>query len=104
MLNWLKQRLGISPRAQDRALIYYVKCHKCGAVTRLRIDRYNELSRDDDDTLFVRKVVVDGKCFARVEVLLRFDASYRELSREISGGEFVTHEAWEAQQRAAQAS
>lgn len=104
MLRWLKRLFSARPREHDDALIYYVKGHKCGAITRLRIDRYNELSRDDDDTLFVRKVVVDSTCFGRVEVFLRFDSSYREISREIEGGEFVTREAWEAQQRAAQPS
>ncbi|MDW8395520.1 MAG: hypothetical protein RMM31_04670 [Anaerolineae bacterium] len=104
MLDWLKRLFRSSPCEQDDALIYYVKGYKCGAITRLRIDRYNELSRDDDDTLFVRKTVVDSKCFGRVEVFLRFDSSYREISREIEGGEFVTREAWEAQQRAAHAA
>jgi len=32
-----------------------------------------------------------------VEIVLRFDAAYREISRHISGGEFTTHEEWQAQ-------
>jgi hypothetical protein len=84
------------------ALIYYVKGHKCGAVTRLRVDKRNDLSRDDADNFFVRKVVVDSKCYGQVEIELRFDASYKETSREIKGGTFTTRDAWqewEAQQR-----
>lgn len=104
-MEWLKRLFGRKPRSPDddpEALIYYVRGHKCGAITRVRIDKRNELSRDDDDTLFVRKVVVDNRCYGRVEIVLRFDAAYRELSREISGGEFVTREAWLAQQQSSQ--
>jgi hypothetical protein len=97
IVNWLK-RLFISNRGVgDDALIYYVKGHKCGAITRVRINPSSELSRDDDDTFFVRKVVVDSQCYGRVEIVLRFDAAYREISRHISGGEFTTHEEWQAQ-------
>jgi len=77
IVNWLK-RLFISNRGVgDDALIYYVKGHKCGAITRVRINPSSELSCDDDDTFFVRKVVVDSQCYGRVEIVLRFDAAYR---------------------------
>lgn len=82
---------------EANALIYYVKGNKCGAVTRVRIDKRNDLSRDDDDMLFVRKVIVDGKCYGQVEVELRYDDSFQELSRTITGGVFVGREEWEAQ-------
>ncbi len=104
-MQWLKRILGGKPRSPDDdpdALIYYVRGHKCGAITRVRIHKHNELSLDDDGTLFVRKVVVDNRCYGRVEIVLRFDGAYHELSREITGGEFVTREAWLAQQASAQ--
>jgi hypothetical protein len=100
-MNLLKRLFGGTSKqeaAQDSdALIYYVKGHKCGAITRVRIDRRNDLSRDDDDNFFVRKVVVDSKCYGQVELELRFDPHYNEISREIKGGVFVTREEWEAQ-------
>ncbi len=104
-MNLLKRLFGGAAgpdsRTQDSdALIYYVKCYKCGAVTRVRIDRRNDLSRDDDDNFFVRKVVVDSKCYGQVELELRFDPQYNEIGREIRGGVFVTREAWEAQEAA----
>jgi hypothetical protein len=98
ILDWLKRLFVGSHSARDNALIYYVKGHKCGAITRVRIDPNSELSRDDDDTFFVRKVVVDSQCYGKVEIVLRFDASYKEISRYISGGEFTTYEEWQAQQ------
>lgn len=101
-MNLLKRLFGgaVKPSASTEdgdALIYYVKGHKCGAITRVRIDRRNDLSRDDDDNFFVRKVIVDGKCYGQVEIELRFDPQYNEIGRQISGGVFVSREEWEAQ-------
>jgi hypothetical protein len=103
-MNLLKRLFGIGQtgsagdRADANALFCYVRGHKCGAVTRVRIDKRNDLSRDDDDNLFVRKVIVDSKCFGQVEIELRFDNAYREIGREIRGGEFVARDVWQAAQ------
>jgi hypothetical protein len=101
-MNLFKKLFGGAPKTgaageEDNALIYYVKGKKCGAVTRVRIDKRNDLSRDDEDLLFVRKVVVDSKCYGQVEIEMRFDESFNEVSRAIIGGEFVGREEWEAQ-------
>lgn len=101
-MNILKKLFGGAPKdsaggEEDNALIYYVKGNKCGAITRVRIDKRNDMSRDDDDMLFVRKVIVDSKCYGQVEIEMRFDASFHEVSRLISGGAFVEREEWEAQ-------
>jgi hypothetical protein len=84
----------------SHALLYYVKGYKCGAITRVRIDTRNELSRNEDDQFFVRKVIVDSRCYGQVEIQLLFDARYREVERHISGGEFVDQDAWDNAQRA----
>ncbi|MBX7213090.1 MAG: hypothetical protein K1X39_03660 [Thermoflexales bacterium] len=80
------------------ALIYFVRGKRCGAVTRVRINRMNDLSRDEDGVSFiVRKGVIDDVCFGRVDLTLRFDSRHNEIGREIEGGEFVTkvdYEAW----------
>jgi len=99
MLDLLKRLFAGGRSAHDDALIYYVKGYKCNAITRVRIDPRSELSRDDDDTFFVRKVVVDNQCYGKVEIELRFDGSYQEISRRITGGEFTSQEEWQAQQR-----
>ncbi len=101
-MNLFKKLFGGAPKdgvagEEENALIYYVKGNKCGAITRVRIDKRNDLSRDDDDMLYVRKVIVDSKCYGQVEIELRFDESYREASRSVKGGEFVGREEWEAQ-------
>ncbi len=96
-MNWLKRLFGAGQTAGSgdaHALIYFVKGAKCGAVTRVRIDRRNDLSRDDDGGYFVRKVVVDNVCYGSVELELRFDSQFREIERRISGGAFVDEAEW----------
>jgi hypothetical protein len=95
------------PSGATNTLTYYVRGARCGAITRVRVNRANDLSRDDDGISFiVRKGVVDDVCFGRVEFTIRFDSSYRETSREIEGGVFVSeadYRAWtEAQARPAE--
>ncbi len=88
------------PAGEANSLYYYVRGSKCGAITRVRINRANDLSRDDDGVSFiVRKGIVDEVCFGRVEITIRFDSSYKETSREVEGGDFVTaaeHQTWTA--------
>lgn len=95
----LLQRLFGRPMAtggDSSGMYYYVKGHKCGAITRVRIDKRSELSRDDDDTFIVRKGVVDSVCYGVVELELKFDQNYREISRTITGGAFVTKDEYDA--------
>ena len=99
-MDLLKRLFGGKPADSEDsgARFVYVKGKKCGAITRLRIDMRNDLSRDDDDNFFVRKVAIDNKCYGQVEIEFRFDANHKELSRNITGGEFVTQEEWAREQ------
>ena len=89
---------GKSGGDESNATIYYIKGKKCGAITRLRIDMRNDLSLNDDENYYVRKVVVDNQCYGQVEVELWFDSNRREINRQITGGELVSKEEWERQQ------
>jgi hypothetical protein len=96
-MNWLERLFGSGQKAGSgdaHALIYFVKGERCGAVTRVRIDKRNDLSRDDDGGYFVRKVVIDNVCYGSVEIVLHFDAQLRETTRRISGGVFVDEGEW----------
>lgn len=97
-MNLLQRLFGksTSTGGDDPGMYYYVKGHKCGAITRVRIDKRNELSRDDDDNFIVRKGVVDSVCYGVVELEIRFDQSYREIGRTITGGAFVTKDEYDA--------
>jgi len=57
---------------------------------RVRIDLHNDLSADDEGGYFVRKEMMDSQCFQLMTAELRFDANKRVVSRQISGGQFIT--------------
>ncbi len=79
---------------------YFVKVHKCGAIARVRIDRNNDLSLDDDaETYVVRKQVVDNVCYGMAELEVHFDSSRNETNRHVENGEFVTREEWDSQEK-----
>ncbi len=82
--------------ADRDALWIAVKCRRCGEVTRARVNLFNDLSIDYDEsselpTYVCRKVLMSegGRCFQRMEVELTFDANRKLVNREVSGGEFV---------------
>ncbi len=102
-MGFLKRLFGGSSQGRGaddaNALVYYVKGRKCGAITRVRVDRYNDLSLDDDgESYVVRKGIVDNVCYGTVEIEIHFDPQRNETSRHAEGGEFVAREEWEAQQ------
>lgn len=100
-MEFLKKLFGGGKATSDdaSAMFLYLKGKKCGAITRLRIDMRNDLSLNDDDQYYVRKVAVDNKCYGQVEVELWFDANKREVNRQITGGTLVSEEEWQASQQ-----
>jgi hypothetical protein len=60
----------------------------------------NATYADDGPAYTLRKEVMDAKCFARMELTAEFDAHRRELSRQISGGEWAEPEKDAASQHA----
>ncbi|WP_026370435.1 hypothetical protein [Kallotenue papyrolyticum] len=90
------QRLfGGAPPTDARALHLYVRCRRCGAPVHVRIDLHNDLSGDDEEGYFVRKEIMDDRCFRLMQAELRFDARRRELERSIEGGEFISADEYE---------
>jgi hypothetical protein len=101
-MNLLKRLFGSGQtgnQSDTHGLLYYVKGSQCGAITRVRIDKRNDLSRNEEDVFYVRKVIVDSECYGKVEIELTFDDAYRERSRVINGGSFVTSDEWQAYQQ-----
>ncbi|MCX6017585.1 MAG: hypothetical protein NTZ50_03635 [Chloroflexi bacterium] len=96
--QWLQMIFGRRSDGDSNGISVYVRCAKCGEVVRVRINKGSDISRNDDDVLFVRKMAMDGKCHSRIEMELFFDDAYRITKRSIQGGEFVAHEQWMAQQ------
>jgi hypothetical protein len=81
----------------DPGWYYYVKCVRCGEVVKFRINPMNDLSRHDDNTLFVRKGIVGRKCYSTIEVQMTFSSTRKLINTEISGGEMVSKAEFEAQ-------
>ncbi len=85
-------------KIQDRDGIYlYIKCSRCGAPVRVRVDRRHDLQRDyDTNELILRKEIMDGTCFSLMQATVRFSPDYRIVDRDIEGGEFISWEEYEA--------
>jgi hypothetical protein len=80
----------------------YVRCSRCGEKIPVRVDLRHELTPrygEGEGAYFVRKGVIgsgDTRCFQTIEVRLTLDAQRRLMSREISGGTFITREDFES--------
>jgi hypothetical protein len=94
---------GAGSSGDGDALYYYVRCSRCDETIKARVDLRNDLSgdfagNDMPSGYFYRKVLIGrGRCFQPIEVTMSFDARRNLLSREVSGGEFVTEEDYYAQ-------
>jgi hypothetical protein len=66
----------------DVGLYYYVRCHFCKEVVRIRLNPMNDFSHPENENgqespnFFARKVIVGQKC-------------YRRMEAEFTGGVFV---------------
>jgi len=82
------------------ALWVYVRCKRCGEVIKTRIDLRNSLSMADGGGYVVNKTLSGGGqlCFQRIEVTLHFNENRQMVDREITFGDFITPEEYEATQ------
>ncbi|MBM7844078.1 hypothetical protein [Herpetosiphon giganteus] len=84
---------GSSQPTSDAGIYLQVRCKRCGSVIRLRIDSRNDLSqRDDDENFFVRKTLVDDRCYSRIELEAVFSPKRQLINCEINGGTLVAGE------------
>jgi hypothetical protein len=82
----------------------YVRCNRCGEVIKTRLDLRRNLSPRDEGGFMAHKTLVGNQlCFERIEVNLTFDENHHLVGREISRGEFITAEEYEAAQSDTQA-
>jgi hypothetical protein len=79
----------------------YVRCSRCGEEIPVRVDLRHELTpqyEGGEAAYFVRKGVIgsgETRCFQTIEVRLTFDAQKRLVSREITGGSFISQDEFE---------
>jgi len=96
-LDSVKSLLGGSGERDETGYWLYVRCHRCGEAIKTRIDLQRDLSPRDEGGFMVGKTLVGSqRCFERVEVTLTFDENRRLMEREITRGDFITAEEYEA--------
>ncbi|MEP7289290.1 MAG: hypothetical protein ABI947_26360 [Chloroflexota bacterium] len=104
-MNFLKQLSNfLAPKAgpsRDPGLYYYVRCARCGEVIKVRINSMNDLSANDEGSLFVRKVIVGRRCYNRIEAEFTYDTNRKLIDTEINGGTLVTQTDYDTQQQTA---
>ncbi len=89
-----------SPKASretDDAVHVYAECDRCKSKVHVRLDKRHDLSRGEGEGYFVRKEIMDSKCFRLMTAEISFDAGYRIQSQEIHGGRFITKAEYEAE-------
>jgi hypothetical protein len=85
-----------SKPAEDQ-ISYFIKvnCNRCGEEIQVRINLYNDLSIEYDDSgstngYICRKVIVGSqRCYQPVDVSLTFDSKRKLVDKQITGGQFV---------------
>lgn len=77
------------------AVHIYVECGRCQSKVHVRLDTRHDLSSHEEGGYFVRKEIMDGKCFRLMSAELTFDAAYRIQRQEIHGGRFLSREEYE---------
>lgn len=98
-LDSFKSIFSGSSSGQNEGYYIYVRCQRCGELIKARLNLMNDLSLADDGGYVVNKTLIGNKlCFERIEVTLRFDERRQLVDRQISRGEFVTAEDYQAAQ------
>ncbi len=82
-------------------MLLHVQCARCGAVVQSRINLFNDLSVEYDEReevagYWVRKEMMDDRCFRLMTAELRFDRQRRLVGQEISGGKIISAEEYAA--------
>jgi hypothetical protein len=80
---------------RDDAFHIYVECERCKSKVHVRLDRRHDISQKEDGGYFVRKEIMDGKCFRLMAAEITFDGAYRIQSQEVQGGRFISRGEYE---------
>ena len=88
-----------SKYVDTRGVYFYVCCDHCGTITRVRADKEYDLIREGNGFVW-HKTIVDNRCFRSIPTVVVLDGNYNVVSAEISGGEYVTEESYNAYQQA----
>ncbi len=84
------------PKGDDDAIHMYVECGRCKSKVHVRLDRRHDLSQAEGGGYFVRKEIMDSKCFRLMMAEAVFDSGYRIQRQDLRGGRFISKEEFEA--------
>ncbi len=84
------------PQEGDDAIHIYVECDRCKSKVHVRLDRRHDLSQAEGGGYFVRKEIMDSKCFRLMMAEVMFDGHHRIQSQDLQGGRFISKEEFEA--------
>lgn len=83
-------------KGADEAIHIYVECGRCRSAVHVRLDKRHDLSHGEGTGYFVRKEIMDSKCFRLMTAEIVFDGTYRIQTQEVHGGRFITKEEFDA--------
>jgi len=75
------------------ALIFYVRCNRCGEVVHVRADRRWDLLQELSEGAAgysLHKDVLGTRCNALMHMAIRFDDHYKITHQEVEGGRFAS--------------
>ncbi len=87
-------KTGASTTGDPDGLMMYFRCNNCGSKVAVRLNKRNDLSRDEDGpgALFVSKEIMDDKCFRLMRAELWFDNNYVMVTGDVTGGTIISAE------------
>ena len=96
-MGFLDRLLGRSqPEPKDDGIYFYVRCDNCQRVLHTRLNPQTDLSAGDSG-FEIRKELMDDRCFRRMTLYATFDSNRRLLHTEVTGGQQISREVWEAE-------
>ena len=97
LLDNLRSLFSSRPSVQtDDAIHIYVECGRCKSRVHVRLDKRHDLSQEEGGGYFVRKEIMDSKCFRMMTAEIAFDTGYRIQSQEVQGGRFISKHEFDA--------
>jgi hypothetical protein len=78
-----------------RALYFYVRCNACGEKLRIRVDTFNELAQEFDDSektsgYTLDKEIMGNGCFRMMHLHVQFDGGKRILQQTLDNGALIS--------------
>lgn len=86
-----------SSKDSEDAVHIYVECGRCHSKLHVRLDKRHDLSTGEGGAYFVRKEIMDSKCFRLMTAEIVFDAGYRIQTQQVQGGRLISKEEFEAE-------